>query len=113
MSKSVYQLQINCEPEVYPYITKILGVEPDESEPSSIWIWEVVPESNGIYVDFINNFLDVLDGNYERLEELRVSRSSITIWLIHEYEEQCNLEFEPKNLERMGLEGIGLCISCY
>lgn len=37
----------------------------------------------------------------------------ISIWRYYEYDEQCNFEFSPQELKRMGDNGITFCISCW
>jgi len=113
MSTSYYSIQIYCNTDDYLEINKILGVKSTDLEPSEIWSYEVTVGEDDKYYDFISEFMDILQGNYEKLEKLGIKRSVISLWLIYEYDEQCNMEFDPMNLKRMGENGIGLCISCY
>ena len=72
--------------------------------------------NNGVedaYVNCIEYFLDLLEGNYEKLSLVGVERDDISIWLLYEYDQQCNMEFLPHNLKRMGENGIVLCVSCW
>lgn len=110
MEKLYYSLQLNSEESKYDALTSLLGVKPKDKRG---WIYEVVVEQKDEPFDFINSFLNVLEGKYEQLDELGVSRENITIWMIYEYNGQCNMEFEPQDLERLGKNGISLCISCY
>jgi hypothetical protein len=64
-------------------------------------------------VAFVDEFLSVLDGKYEALEGLGINRDRITMWVLYEYDQQCNLEFNPDALKRLGNNGISLCVSCW
>lgn len=60
------------------------------------WGLEVVEdEEDEEYFDFINYFLDLLEGQYSKLEEIGVLKKNITFWMIYEYNQQCNMEFLP------------------
>lgn len=77
------------------------------------WELELVENENDSYVDFINIFMDILDRNFSSLEKIGIYREDISIWLYYEYDEQCNLEFLPAQMKRIGDNGISLCISCW
>ena len=50
---------------------------------------------------------------YEKLESIGISREDISIWILYEYEGQCNMEYDPVSMKKMGENGIVLCISCW
>jgi hypothetical protein len=108
--KNYYSLRINSNNK--EEIFMILGISSNFVN-SDIWIYEVIEGEQDPYFDFINEFLNILDGKYESLSQIGISREDITIWLIYEYDNQCNLEFDPNLLYRLGKENIRLCISCY
>lgn len=110
MEKSFYSLRINAEESKYERVSEILSTRPQNL--SKGWIFEV-ENSKEQYFDFINNFLDILENNYEKLNNIGVHKEDISIWLIYEYNDQCNLEFLPADMERLGKNGISLCVSCY
>lgn len=68
---------------------------------------------DGPNTDHVAGFLALLDGKYAVLEALGISRSDISIWLLRAYRDQCNMEFAPQTLRRLGEEGLILCISCW
>ncbi len=119
--KSFDRLQINFDPslETYNLISKILGLKPtdkDDFELSEIpnsWEYEVIEKKEDKYYDFINEFLDILETKYEKLAALGIERKDITFWYLYEYDQQCNMEFDPIRLKRLGDNGISLCISCW
>lgn len=116
------KLQITFEPsiETYNKLTTILEINPTIEDfsifpkniPSS-WTYEVIETETDKSFDFINIFLDILEKKYIELEKLNIKRSDISIWMLYEYDQQCNMEFDPKRLMRLGDNGITLCISCW
>jgi hypothetical protein len=117
--KSYDSLQINFTPsiETYDSITEIIGVMPTdkdfEDKISNTWTYEVIEEQNDPFYDFINKFLDLLEYKYDKLAEIGIKRSDISIWYLYEYDQQCNMEFDPTRLKRLGENGITLCVSCW
>ena len=115
------KLEIHFAPsvETFKKLTNILGVEPNDNFadfPNNIpscWTYEVADHKPGEYFDFINIFLDILERKYADLEKLNIKRSQILIWMLYEYDQQCNMEFDPIRLKRLGDNGIKLCISCW
>jgi len=117
--KSYDSLQINFTPsiETYDSITEIIGVMPTDKDfkdkiPNT-WTYEVIEEQNDPFYDFINKFLDLLEYKYDKLAEIGIKRSDISIWYLYEYDQQCNMEFDPTRLKRLGENGITLCVSCW
>ena len=110
MEKSYYSLRINTKETNYQMVSQILQKEPKDL--SKGWIFEV-ESSDTSYFDYINEFLDILEGNYEKLESIGIVKNDISIWMIYAYNQQCNFEFIPKDLKRLGDNEITLCISCY
>jgi hypothetical protein len=106
-----YDLRINTEEKLYDEVSSILKLQPLSYKYG--WSYEVIfgEKENGL--DIIEKFLDSLENKYEILKEIGISNNDISIWLIYGYENQCNMEFNPKTLMRLGANGITLCISCY
>ena len=109
--RDFWSLRIRCNDSFRDTVTVILGVEPNVKE--SVWELEKIIEEEDAYVNYIEYFLDLLDGNYEKLSLIDVERSDISIWLLYEYDLQCNMEFLPHSLKRIGENGIVLCVSCW
>jgi hypothetical protein len=110
MERSYYSLRIATKECNYNKVSEILNVTPFDL--SKGWIHEIEKSDTG-YFDFINFFLDILEDNYERLIEIGISRENISIWWIYGYNGQCNFEFLPKDLKRLGENEISFCLSCY
>ena len=90
-----YNLQIDAPKEVYQDINKILGVE--SNSPHKGWELGLEEKEEDEHIPFIQYFLTVLDGKYDQLKEIGITREDISIWMLYEYEGQCNMEFSPKD----------------
>lgn len=98
----------------YDAVSAILGISPNDSHRSEVqWCHEKEVGPDDTWFDFINEFLNILEGKYEKLAELGIDRGDITVWMIYAYDSQCNMEFEPMDMKRLGGNGVKLCISCY
>ena len=56
--------------------------------------------------------LNLVEKNKKELLEMGVDLSDAQIWMIYYYDKQCNMEFDPDLMERMGKLGLKLCVSC-
>ena len=56
--------------------------------------------------------LNLAENNKKELLELGVDFSDSQIWMIYYYDKQCNMEFDPELMDRMGKLGLKLCVSC-
>jgi hypothetical protein len=108
--KYFFSLRINTKKELISKINDILGTE--ANYPQVGWGHEL--ESNDIeYINFIEYYMNILEGKFDKLLEIGITRNDISIWIIYSYEEQCNLDFTPNDLKKLGDNGVALCISCY
>lgn len=117
-----YQLFINTVngSETFNAITNLLGLQPTETEKDklsedrySTWMYMVTEAEEDPYFDFINCFLDVLEPKFVELEKIGVAKDDILFWLLYEYDQQCAMEFHPKEMIRLGQSGIHLNIDCW
>lgn len=108
--------------DTYNKVTEIIGrisqkhkkSKFDESdEPSTWWLQLLEDEASDIHVDFINDFMDLLEPNFDKLKNIGINKENILIWLVYEYEHQCALGFNPQELERLGKNRIALNIDCH
>ena len=121
--KHSISIAFNPSTETYNSITKILNVTPTPLKPipnikinfgdPSDWTYEVDVSTNEEYYDFINIFCDILEGKYDELKLLGIEREDIVFWTLYGYDTQCNMEYPPEELRRLGINGIKLCISCW
>lgn len=115
-----YRLDIQTENDISKYnaISSLLQLSPrkvnqNETFAYSVWSYEVEVKDEENSFDFINNFLDILEPKFDELEKSQISKSDITFWLLYEYDQQCNMEFNPKEMKRLGENEITLCVSCW
>jgi hypothetical protein len=107
---SEYILRINTDKEKYDILKDLLLVEPTSIKS----YWELsIKENSNSYTDAINYFLGLIENNIKELNKNGINNEDISIWYFYEYEEQCNMEFHPMDLKRLGDNGIVLCISCW
>ena len=107
--------------ESYKRISEILNLEPiategletSTTEQYGVGTYSVETTDEEHYFDFINRFLDILEPTFEDLENLGIKRDDISFWHLYEYDQQCAMEFMPKEMERLGKTGITLCIDCW
>jgi len=108
--KYFYILKIETEnPAAFPSIMKINGVK----YKGRFLEYEIVESEDNPPVDFINHFLDILDKFHAELKGGGVVPEDVSIWMLYEYDQQCNMEFLPQQLKRLGEAGITLCVSCW
>lgn len=106
-----YNLQIDASIDKYGIINEILGIK--SNSPHTGWQLGLEQKDEDEYIYFIDYFLSLLEGKYERLEKNGIIRDNISIWILYEYKEQCNMEFSPRDMYNLGKEGITLCVSCW
>ena len=109
--KIEYILDIDCNSEQIEQVSNIIGKPSSEEEFGYNII--LTQEDSDSYVDFINYFLDLLENKYEFLKETGIQKKDITIWMYYAYDDQCNMEFEPEDMKRLGENNIKLCITCW
>lgn len=106
-------LRIDCESVHFDSIDRILNTRRSKDD----FYWELIIIDDGTdllpSVYYIDAFLPLLQGKYEELEKIGISREDITIWIYYEYDEQCNFEFHPDEMKQLADNGIVLCVSCW
>lgn len=109
MSKSIYSLRISCTIEdQIDKVSNLLNKSPSQ-KIGNMWCLEVEERESDEYFDFVS----ILKGNYKQLESIGILREDISIWFLYEYEGQCNMEFLPDSLKKLGENEISLCVSCW
>ncbi len=110
--KYYYSLRIDGDSDLIR--DKICLILNEESNMQyQTWGLEKIIDTNDTYVNYIDYFLKILKGKFDLLENIGIVKSDITIWMLYEYENQCNMEFEATDLKNLGDNGIKLCISCW
>lgn len=112
--KNFYIMKIHLESSnQVQAITSIIGRQPTRCGDYS---WELeFQESDfgGRFNDCLNYIESILKSAAFNLEAMQIKLDDISIWILYEYDEQCNLEFPPDQLRRLSELGVSLCISCW
>lgn len=115
-----YRLDIQTENSISKYnaVSNLLQLSPREVDQKenfayTVWSYEVEVNDEDNSYDFINNFLNILEPKFDGLDKIQITKNDITFWFLYEYDQQCNIEFNPKEMKRLGENEITLCISCW
>lgn len=107
----IYRLQIlSSKSYSEEQLNNVIGVS--SNFPHEDWGIEII-QSDENFSGILVYFLSLLEGKYEKLESIGISREDISIWVLYEYEGQCNMEYDPVSMKKIGENGIVLCISCW
>ena len=110
--KITYSLKVESDELSSKEISKIIGKE--SSVPEHLhWTTSILEKESDPPIDYVEEFLGFLEDKYEILNRHGIENSDISIWIYYAYDEQCNLEFSPMDMKRLGECGITLCISCW
>jgi hypothetical protein len=75
-------------------------------------VWEYcIEDDSHLFKNALPFFLDLLETKSEVLSQINIE--DISIWYFYEYIGQCNIEFQPDVLKRLGNLKVTLCISCW
>lgn len=107
---SYYELHINCNVNEKQKIEHILGKSDRDFQKD--W-YLIIEEDSSEYLYALNKFVSIIETNLEQLKEIGIKEDSISFWYMYEYEQQCNMEFEPAIMRQIGNLGVVLCISCW
>jgi len=110
--KRIYRLRISlglCSSE---QVTSLIGVDPTRSRPG-MWDYELIEQEGDFGSDYVAKLLSLVAGKFNLLEDAGITRDDLSVWVLYEYRDQCNLEFEPQGLKRLGDAGVALCITCW
>jgi hypothetical protein len=84
-----YSLRIGASDEQVEDINGILGVK---SNYPPDWGLKLIERENDEIIHFIDYFLSILNGKYEQLERIGITRDDISVWMLYEYDNECNME---------------------
>jgi hypothetical protein len=85
----MHKLKIRCDSALqHKKVSTILNCKPTRKYLIPWWLLEVEEEDNDEYFDFINKFLDILDGKYEMLQAIGIAKDMINVWLLYKYDGQ-------------------------
>ncbi|MEM7367772.1 MAG: hypothetical protein AAF587_04160 [Bacteroidota bacterium] len=107
-----YWLELLVPTEKYTKIGRYFGSRPSKQPRSLLQVCrqEFLSEP-GAHV--IHSMLDQLELQYDRLDDQKIARENIALWVsCHEETGTYELEWDPITLMRMGEEGIKMCVRC-
>ncbi len=110
--EATYELHITLKACSHEVINKLLGVEGTAPE-DDLWCYSVSESVDGEEYDFINRFLDILQGKEADLLNEGVEASDILFWYLYCHDGQCSFQFAPQQMKRLGEAGIKLCVIGY
>ena len=107
---SFYRILILCDIEKKKKIDIILGES--NNDPEIGW-GLIIEEDSPNFNQALDYFIDLIKNNLVELNVVGISIDRITFWYMYEYDQQCNMEFHPDIMKKIGELGIVLCISCW
>ncbi len=110
MSVSTYVLRINADEVNFEKISKTLSVV--STSQNAFWEYSI-EESSPFYLVAISHLTELVSQKKDKLKEMGILTSDITVWYFYEFSDQCNFEFSSKDMKLLGELGLDLCISCY
>lgn len=108
----VYRLRISLGHSNLEQVTRLIGVNPTRSRPG-MWDYELIEQEDDPASDYVGKLLSLVDGKFDLLKDAGITRGDVSVWVLYEYRDQCNLEFEPAILKRLCDAGVALCITCW
>lgn len=110
MARYLYQLRIASGD---PFeIARVVNM-PSQGDDDVCWVIEVAEADDDPPYDYVNEFIGIVEGRYEELQAIGVSRADVSVWVLYEYEQQCNIELRPADMEKLGKNGVTWCLSCW
>ncbi len=107
-----YSLKIETKsPEISQKLNSIFQVE--GSPIKTEWEYATIENEDDPYHDFIALFSNMIIENRDDLLRLGIKEDDISVWMLYEYENQCNMEFHPEQLGKLAKAGVTFCISCW
>jgi hypothetical protein len=109
--KNIFVLRIDCEDIKKSSVSKVLGRQSNKDAP--YWEISIIQDDSSGPVNYIDEFIGVLDGKYDSLSELGIQREDISVWRYYEYDQECNMEISPREMKLLSSNEVVLCISCW
>lgn len=110
METIYYSLRINKNGNEIKTINNILNTK---SISNDIWIYELAQNEKDNYINFIDIFTNILNEKIDLLKNIWIQKNDISIWILCNFEEQCNLEFSSNQINNLSKIWVWLNISCY
>jgi hypothetical protein len=63
--------------------------------------------------DYSNYFKKIIHPNINLIRKYLYGDHPISVWILYEYEDQCNIELLPSDIKNLASFDAVLCISCW
>ena len=111
--KTFYWLEIWVDPTKHKKVKKVMGDSSKETARSILKLFPSEQDDSPQWYE-LQQYLELLEDKYEKLDDLGVKRSDISVWMNCAYEDNsCEINFDPVTLLRFGEEEIKPCITCW
>ena len=107
---SSYILKIHTDKQNFNLLNDLFAYTTSSKE--AVWEYSLEEDSAG-FANALCHFIDLLESKQQQLVQHGFDFDEVSIWYLYEYSGQCNMEFEPQDLKRLGNLGVRLCISCW
>ena len=107
---SSYILKIHTDKQNFNLLNDLF--EYTTSSKEGVWEYGLEEDSAG-FANALCHLIDLLESKQQQLVQHGFDFDEVSIWYLYEYSGQCNMEFEPQDLKRLGNLGVRLCISCW
>lgn len=113
MIRESFYISVNNIGNSNSEISGILGVETNYMNETN-WNYLLTNIKKNKRVNTLEVFYNLLVNKFEELEsKLGIEKSDISIWLVIEYDGECNIVLEKEELKYLSDLGINFCISIY
>ena len=111
--KTFYWLEIWVDPAKHQKVKKIMGDASRENARSILKLFPSEQDDSPQWYE-LQQYLEILEDKYDKLDDLGIRRSDISVWINCAYEDDsCEINFDPITLLRFGEEEIKPCITCW
>ena len=101
-------------------LSLVIRIDAEESKFSALdSIFEKKEATDTAFWEFsissalLKDAFDLLYRKLDRLKELKIEKSDISLWIFYEYKDQCNFELSVQDIKYLFELGIAFCISCW
>ncbi|MBH2005013.1 MAG: hypothetical protein I8H66_10020 [Sphingobacteriia bacterium] len=108
---TLYILRIDTDIKNFSRLNTLFEIS---SKQNLKGFWEYkISDEDSFFQNAVEHILTKLEHNLNALKTLGVRKRDLSLWYLYEYDSQCNFEFSSKELKRISLSGLPLCISCW
>jgi len=105
----IYQVRIGTDH--IASIDSLLGTVSESRD--GFWIKSIHQKEGEQGVDFTKIFRDLIEPHLSSIRQLTWSEQAISVWVLYEYDQQCNFELSADNMRDILAIEAYFCISCW